>query len=168
MTYPNQLNLSAPITPGISAAGYSIGSHLSEYQELLPALVIDTAKKPFSQLLKESKDWIFFNSKGGRRYFYCDRLIYLAFNSSHIIYNIAVFSGYSGKAFDKISIGSKLSELKNILDLEYDDGDEAYYPLDSTITKGISFSTGTPFEASDFTDKQLILAISIHDWTLQD
>jgi hypothetical protein len=142
--------------------------HLSECQELLPALLIDTDKKPFSQILKESKHWIFFNNKGGRCYFYCNRLIYLAFNSSYIIYNITVFNGYSGKAFDRISIGSKLNELKSILDLEYDNGDEAYYPLDSAIAKGISFSTGIPFEADDFTDEQLILAISVHDWTLQD
>jgi hypothetical protein len=81
---------------------------------------------------------------------------------------ICLSVGYEGTAFQKIGIGSKLSEIEKLLEVEYDSGDEMYYPKEKSGVTGISFCIEEIFgEDEDIdTEKSEVVMICIHKWSL--
>jgi len=151
----DRLDLRAEIIPGVSAAGFSIGQHLSSIPNLSePNLIIDQKEERkkrekglksigLNDVLSNSDGWIcqkissdYEKLDGHKFFYYKDRVVQLHFNANDILFVIFVFEGYQGKFFDKFEIGSKVSDINEYFELEYDSGDEMHYPFKSPHIKG--------------------------------
>ncbi len=169
------INLAAPIVAGISAAGYIIGSKVSSLEELDSAVLIDSSRQSTSAQLLTSKGWMYSDSysKEGdlccqKTYYYKDDIVRLQFNSTGILYCIYLSIGYEGTAFQKIGVGSKLLELEELFEVDYDSGDDMYYAKEKSGITGISFYIGEIFGEDGDIDakKSEIVMICIHEWSL--
>jgi hypothetical protein len=167
-----ELDLNAPIVPGVSAAGFTIGDTLSEMEQILSiAKPIDLKTKVnFNKELANSQGWVITSSVMEEAHghetslYYKDRCVILGFSCTGILYSIYVGYGYQGILFDGISIGSPLSEVSRILTLCYDDGDEMHYPSEEMTVEGVAFyASEMPLEEDP---AQTIVMICIHDWKL--
>lgn len=169
------VNLADSIIAGTSAGGYSIGSKISFLKELVTAILIDSSQQSVSAQLLTSKGWMYSEScaKEGdlhcrKTYYYKDNIISLQFNSKEILYCICLSIGYEGTAFQRIGIGSKLSEIEKLFEVEYDSGDEMYYPKEKSGITGISFCIEEMFEEDEDIDakKSEVVMICIHKCSL--
>jgi hypothetical protein len=88
----------------------------------------------------------------------------LQFNSQEVLYCIYVSEGFHGKLADCVGIGSKLSDVRKIFEIEYVDSDEMYFPSDSSEIQGISFRV----EKDLVTSMEIIKMVSLHNWKLDD
>ncbi|WP_375470179.1 hypothetical protein [uncultured Nostoc sp.] len=102
---------------------------------------------------------------GHKVFYYKDRVVLLHFNSDDILFVIFVFEGYQGKFFDKFEIGSKVSDINEYFELEYDSGDEMHYPSESSYVKGIAFYGAE--ESLEDNPEQKIMGFCVHNWSLQ-
>lgn len=183
------IDLTAEIIPAKRCGLIEIGTHLNNCIFLHNAIYFSGFMNPGIDMI-ESTGWTcqyFFsedkNTLNGTVCYYKNDLIRLCFNSKNILYFIGLKNGYKGKAFGKIDIGSTLGEVKENIEIEYDSGDEAYYPLEKSGVKGIAFYTGIspsvkPNEEDLFVlqnrdinsldDDDKIIMISIQDWSLDD
>ncbi|MBD2512146.1 hypothetical protein H6G91_33830 [Nostoc muscorum FACHB-395] len=180
----NMLNLWAEIIPGLSAAGFSIGQHLSSIPDIKePILVVNLEEERkkrekglksigLNDLLSNSDGWICQkicsdSEKLNRHtvFYYKDRVVLLHFNSDDILFVIFVFEGYQGKFFDKFEIGSKVSDLSEYFELEYDSADDMHYPSESSHVKGIAFYGAE--ESLEDNPEQKIMGFCVHNWSLQ-
>jgi hypothetical protein len=163
-----ELNLNEPIIPGVSAAGFKIGSHLTDMQNILDvALVVDLCEPiNFNKKLAQSQGWIFAKERDCSSLYYKNRFVRLDFSSRGILYAIYVFNGYEGSLFDKLSIGSYLLEITEFFEVNYDDGDEMHYPIKSSAICGISFCAA---ELPLYEDtNQQIIGFCVHNWMLDN
>ncbi|MEH2105048.1 hypothetical protein [Nostoc sp.] len=179
-----RLDLWAEIIPGVSAAGFSIGQHLSSIPDLSePNLVIDQKEERekkqkglkqigLNDVLSNSDGWICQKIcsdseklDGHTVFYYKDRVVLLHFNSDYILFVIFVFEGYQGKFLDKFEIGSKVSDLSEYVEVEYDSGDEKHYPSESSHVKGIAFYGAE--ESLEDNPEQKIMGFCVHNWSLQ-
>ncbi|CAN1212166.1 hypothetical protein TUMEXPCC7403_18310 [Tumidithrix helvetica PCC 7403] len=182
----NKLDLWAKIVPGTSAAGFKIGDHLSAIPDLKdPSLIIDQKEENekrkrgiesigLNDVLINSKSWICHKLSSNSKlldqhkvFYYGDRIVMLEFNSNDILFMIFVFEGYKGKFLDKFEIGSKLSDLTEYFELDYDSGDELNYPSEASDSdfKGIGFyGAEQPLENNP---NQQIVGFCVHNWKLQ-
>ncbi|MEH2303333.1 MAG: hypothetical protein V7K88_31290 [Nostoc sp.] len=180
----DRLDLWAEIIPGVSAAGFSIGQHLSSIPDLSePNLVVNLQEERekrekglksinINEALSKSDGWICQKIcsdseklDGHKVFYYKDRIVLLEFNSDDIIFKIFVFEGYQGKFFDKFEIGSKVSDINEYFELEYDSGDEMHYPSESSHVKGIAFYGAE--ESLEDNPEQKIMGFCVHNWSLQ-
>lgn len=182
-------DLMAEIVPAKRCGLIEIGTHLNDCAFLHNASYSSVFSSPGIDMI-ESTGWICQqggieerSTLNGTVCYYKNDLIRLCFNSESILYFIGLKNGYKGKAFGEIEVGSTLGEVKKNVEIEYDSGDEAYYPLEKSGVKGIAFYTGTspsvkPSEEDIFVlqggdinsldDEDKIIMISIHDWSLDD
>ncbi len=184
-----ETNLKAEIVPFKSCGVITIGSSLSECTFLSDTLWF---KKPINSDidLVESLGWVCERllSKDGSVVvktvcYYKNDIIMLCFNSKNILYFALMKKGFEGKVFEEIGIGSTLGELRRFVEVEYDSGDEAYYPSEKSGIIGIAFYTGlSPSsglydedlfmledgDIDNIDDDQEIIMISIQDWSLND
>ncbi|MEH2368944.1 hypothetical protein [Nostoc sp.] len=179
-----RLDLWAEIIPGFSAAGFSIGQHLSSIPDLRePILTIDQREESkkrekglesigLDKALSNSDGWICQKISsdsekldGHKVFYYKDRVVLLHFNANDILFVIFVFEGYQGKFLDKFEIGSKVSDLSEYVELEYDSGDEMHYPSESSHVKGIAFYGAE--ESLEDNPEQKIIGFCVHNWSLQ-
>ncbi len=153
----NVINLFADIIPGKSAAGFELGMHFSQIEEIF------VTAKPWSkqelqlgQAILNEPGWLYVsaselgneNSKGGT-YYYGSGAVELHFNSNKYLDWIAVSAGYGGKLMGNVGVGDKLKNVADILDLIYDDVDELHIPADESSIKGIMFQADeAPLELS--------------------
>jgi hypothetical protein len=180
----NRLDLRAEIIPGVSAAGFSIGQHLSSIPDLKePILVVNLEEErkkrekglksiSLNDVLSNSDGWICqkissYSEKldGHKVFYYKDRIVLLEFNSDDILFEIFVFEGYQGKFFDKFEIGSKVSDINEYFELEYDSGDDMHYPSGSCHVKGIAFYGAE--QSLEDNPEQKIMGFCVHNWSLQ-
>ena len=170
----SNINLLAPIIPGTSAGGYIIGTSISSLGELDSAILIDSIGQSVSKQLSISEGWTCLKTQSKEEnlcclntYYYKDDLIRLQFNSREILYCIYLSKGYRGTAFDKIGIESKLSDVKELFEIDYDSGDEMYYPDEKSGVNGISFYIDEIFAEDENIDieKSKILVICVHNWS---
>jgi hypothetical protein len=179
-------SLEENILPFKSCGSIVIGSHLSECDFLSDAL---WAERIDYMKLDDSDIWVCEEilSEDGRnvletKCYFKDHAIKAWFNASGVLYFVLLGDGYKGKAFGEINIGSTLGVLRRIVEVEYDSGDEAYYPSEKSGVRGIAFYTGcAPSARPDDEDlfileggdpdsidnDQVITMISIQDWNLQ-
>jgi hypothetical protein len=152
-----EVDLKAAITPSISCGEIFISSNFCDCEFLQNAKFCEGFIRPGIDTAN-SDAWMYHN-----------------FYSSRVLYFIAIRDGYTGKVFGNIGIGSTLRELKQNFEIEYDSGDEVYYPSEDSGIVGVSFSTGfaPSIELDDdelfssFNEEKIIV-ISIHDWSLDD
>ncbi|MEH2024793.1 hypothetical protein [Nostoc sp.] len=180
----DRLDLWAEIIPGVSAAGFSIGQHLSSIPDLSePNLVINLQEERkkrekslesinINEALSKSDGWICQKISsdsekldGHKVFYYKDRIVLLEFNSDDILFVIFVFEGYKGKFLDKFEIGTRLSDLREHFELDYDSGDELNYPSESSSVKGIAFYGAE--ESLEDNPEQKIMGFCVHNWSLQ-
>jgi hypothetical protein len=176
-----EVDLKAAITPSISCGEIFISSNFCDCEFLQNAKFCEGFIRPGIDTAN-SDAWMYHNfySKDGSTVngiacYYKNDVIRLYFNSSRVLYFIAIRDGYTGKVFGNIGIGSTLRELKQNFEIEYDSGDEVYYPSEDSGIVGVSFSTGfaPSIELDDdelfssFNEEKIIV-ISIHDWSLDD
>jgi len=180
----NRLDLRAEIIPGVSAAGFSIGQHLSSIPDLKePILVVNLEEERkkrekglksinINEALSNSDGWICqkissdYEKLDGHKYFYYrDGVVLLHFNANDILFVIFVFEGYQGKFLDKFEIGSKVSDINEYFELEYDSGDEMHYPSESSHVKGIAFYGAE--QSLEDNPEQKIMGFCVHNWSLQ-
>jgi hypothetical protein len=166
------VNLFASIIPCNSAGGYVIGTSISSYEDFSGATMIDTNLKSIGQWLLHSEGWTYtenwWSDQGifyGKTYYYKDDIVRLQFNSNGVLYCICLSNGYQGKAFDKIGVNCNESEVKKMFDIEYNSGDEMYYPINESEIVGISFFV-SQMSIEECIDDGKILMICIHNWDL--
>ncbi|MCC5667968.1 hypothetical protein LC653_29875 [Nostoc sp. CHAB 5784] len=180
----NMLNLWAEIIPESSAGGFRIGQHLSSIPDLRePILVVNLQEERekrekglksinINEALSNSDGWICQKISsdsqkldGHKVFYYKDRIVLLEFNSDDILFEIFVFEGYKGKFLDKFEIGTRLSDLREHFELDYDNGDELNYPSESSSVKGIGFYGAE--ESLEDNLEQKIMGFCVHNWSLQ-
>ena len=164
------IDRSKPIIPAMSAAGLELGQSLSSILDGIRNLVTWSPDGPdLADLIGIHDGWIIYRNtnedhtnKCGPILFINDPELVLKFNSNDELYSITVSKGYEGPLFDFIKIGSPVRDIKYFTDLDYDDGDEAYYPTHKSML-GLSFNIepGSATSESDF-----ISAISVNDWSM--
>ncbi|HEX8916462.1 MAG TPA: hypothetical protein VF796_29190, partial [Humisphaera sp.] len=160
----------APLIPGISAAGWRIGTGLGECGPLLHG-AIEVEYQPGFHLVNalNANDGVlvvrnyFPLGSGHTAIFVGADVGEFHFNGRDELFEVAVGKGYRGRAFGRIGVGSRLEEVRSLFPVFYDSGDEMYYP-DSEVAPdappGIAFLATETAEPSGTP----ILAISIHDW----
>ncbi|MGB3208537.1 MAG: hypothetical protein WBB28_26420 [Crinalium sp.] len=167
-----KLNLDEAIVPGISAAGFKIGNCLENMKDIVSSATTIDLQQPinFNKELADSQGWILTPGRGNANtyyntsLYYKDRWVRLVFNTKGILYAIYTFAGYQGKLFDRIKIGSMLSETSDFFSLEYDSGDEMHYPSEESGIKGIGLiAAEMPLEEDP---TQRISGFCIHNWRL--
>jgi hypothetical protein len=170
----SNINLLAPIIPGTSAGGYIIGTSISSLGELDSAILIDSIGQSVSKQLSISEGWACLEAQSKeeklcyrKTYYYKNDLVRLQFNSRGILYCIYLSNGYRGTAFDKIGIESKLSDVKDLFEIDYDSGDDMYYPDEKSGVEGISFYIDEVFAEDENIDikKSQVLVICVHNWS---
>ena len=171
----SNVNLADSIIPEISAGGYTLGTDISLIEELNDAILIDSFEQSVSRQLLMSEGWTYLEARSEeenlccqKTFYYKNDLIRLQFNSIGILYCIYLSYGYQGIAFDKIGIGSKLSDLKELFEVEYDSGDEMYYPSEKSEVKGISFFINEKFieDGNIDIESSKVVVICVHNWSL--
>ncbi len=167
-----KLNLDEAIVPGISAAGFKIGDCLENMKDIVSSATTIDLQQPinFNKELADSQGWILIpgrweeNIYYNTSLYYKDRWVRLVFNTKGILYAIYTFEEYQGKLFDRIKIGSMLSETSEFFSVEYDSGDEIHYPSEESGIKGIGvIAAEMPLEEDP---TQRIYGFCIHNWRL--
>lgn len=165
------LNLLAALIPGKSAAGFFIGQRIDDVRKSIgdPKVWKRAVDGPLGLVLKKSEEWISFRYENINieEMIFRDNFVRLQFNGTGVLFNIFVEAGYEGLLWSEVKIGGKLSTVLRLCKLEYSQGDEMHYPVGDAIQfDGVAF--GAEECPLDESPDQLIHAISIHDWSLQD
>lgn len=168
----SNIDLAASIIPKTSAGGYTLGADISSIEELNDAILIDSFEQSVSRQLLMSEGWKYVEARSEdenlcyrKTFYYKNDLIRLQFNSTDVLYCIYILNGYQGIVFDKIGIGSRLSDLKELFEVEYDSGNEMYYPSEKSEVKGISFYINERFTEDGNIDSEIstVAMICIHN-----
>lgn len=157
------LDLSAPIIPGVSAAGFSLGMTRADAVRTMGSVAIKPPAEQMMWFLKHLPGWG--KTDGGTSFFYKD-VVHLSFSKVGVLYAIYLHEGYAGSLDGEVVIGSELEQWVEKYGLEFDEGDEAYYPTvqDQEGFALISIEPGRPEAGETYT----VLGFSVHDWSLQD
>ena len=168
------INLFAEIIPGKSAAGFHLGQRIDYVKSSVTQLTHwDRASgKTLPEVMTSTPGWLeIFESQlngTGKEKILCfgKGAVELRFSGIGILYEIAVFEGYSGHLWTNIKIGCPLIDVQHFCELTYDDGDEMHYPTENCSIEGISFYAEE--QALNYSPNQILQGISIHDWHLRD
>ena len=170
------VDLNADIVPGISAAGFRIGQTLAEIEaaELRNGAVFvwDRSRGALGSAIELTDGWLLCDARnltmperGGTLLWYNRGAVNLHCNADGVLYEISVWQGYSGRFADVIQIGDRLDKVLAFTNLIHDSGDEAHYPVEENLIRGIGFiAEDTPLDNSP---DQIIRGISVHNWALQ-
>lgn len=162
------INDYAEIVPGKSAAGFNLGSSISEVKASISDLKEwrPTGEVGLYEAIRSELGWLSYEreSGGGRVLYFGGGMIELHFSAKGILFNIFISDGYAGALWEEIKVGSALSVVQSRCPLKYDEGDEMHYPAEESAVVGVAFyAEELPLdEAPD----QLISGISVHDWTM--
>lgn len=164
------LNLHAPIVPGKSAAGFTIGMDLDNLSDLLRAAKTVDYYVGFNlnQAIDENTGILCirgFGNDGVTTLYFGPDTVRLDFARNGKLGCIYVFDGYKGK-YKEASIGTPLALIAESEPLIYDQSDEMYYRDDGTgdYLGGLAV---VALEANhdEFSEVQ-IEGFCIHDWDL--
>ncbi len=159
-------DLDAPIIPKTSAAGFSLGQRLEEMEHLLPLSKVEKVQSGFNavQASQENSGLLYLQFDGWSSLEYQHQTVRLSFNSNGELSCIWLFAGYRGNFLEKVGIGSSVHDLKNLMPIFYDDGDEMFYPDwegHQDLPHGIAFVAAEhPEKNSDW----IIHGFSVHDY----
>lgn len=163
--------LAADIIPGLSAGGFTLGQKLTEFDsgtlmkkrwKSEDGSLIDAIYSTDDFFVADLED---FTDEKGVRIYFSRGALGLHFSAAGTLFHIAVFSGYTGSFLNRFGIGTPASEVQEMFELSFDDGDEMHYPQKSSGLEGIAF------HIDDGSDDGLvppcICGISIYNWTMQ-
>jgi hypothetical protein len=164
------LNLDAEIVPGVGAAGFRLGQDAAEIDAAIAGAKAWTrsAGRSLNQAIDSGKEWVcvshselsFDPDAKGKSYYAPGGVVKLQFNGRSQLFNIVVYDGYRGAAWGDVTVGCSVATAMKHYPLEYDDGDEAYYPVESAPVRRIGF------HANDGSLEEAIYGISVHDWDM--
>ncbi|WP_156174845.1 hypothetical protein [Pseudomonas syringae pv. coryli] len=168
-------DLEADLVPGLSAAGFELGSSLEGILKKIGQVTWYDSKSTTYELLENNTGWlgireeIRFKEHGDfvNYLFFKNRLLKLAFMNGTSLYNINVGIGYSGN-FEGVRPGLELGSIKSPLLIEFNEFDDDFLILNGeTVIDGISLLTDyrAPLENAP---KQKIEYVSIHNWAIRD
>lgn len=147
----NNFDRKAPIIPGKSMGGLSIGSHISEHAHIL---------KSFAY--KEGKSFLQGPFHVGYFLDNMSLLVYNVFNGK--LSKISALAEYEGTLFNKIIIGMSAQEVCHILpDLYYDDEEEVFSLREES---GFNIAFENPYLRLEEDPKNLIAEITVYDKSL--
>ncbi|APE49896.1 hypothetical protein BO996_19725 [Delftia sp. HK171] len=164
------LDLHAPIDPGQSAAGFKIGQSLSSVEPFLKDTrpVNDVPGFHLNIALAQNKGALILRSldqRGGVTIFFGSDAVRLVFSAYGQLACIYVFDGYMG-SYRGLRVGDMLSMISKNEPIEFDDGDEMYYRLDSErqYVPGLAV-VAVDAPASEHASTP-VAGFCVHDWTL--
>ena len=164
------LNIDAEIVSGVGAAGFRLGQDAAELDAAIAESKAWTraSGRSLMQEVGSAKGWVCvahseLSTKPGaqgKTYYAPGGVVELHFNGRGQLFNIMLFEGYRGTVWSDVRVGSPVAAAMAHCDLEYDGGDEAYYPIESSPVKGIGF------HANDGSPDEAIYGITVNDWKL--
>jgi hypothetical protein len=160
-------DLDAPIIPRTSAAGFSLGQRLEEMSHLLSTAKIEKVGPGFNavQASEENEGLLYIEyDHGSSSLEYRGGIVQIGFTNKGELSSIWLFEGYQGLVLDAIKIGHSMNEVKKLMPIFYDDGDEMFYPnweIKPDLPYGISFIAVEEEEADS---EWKLQGISIHDY----
>jgi hypothetical protein len=159
-------DLDAPIIPRTSAAGFVLGQRLDEISHLLSIARIEKVRPGFNAVRasEENEGLLYLEYEGWSSLEYGREVVRLDFNDVEELSCIWLFSGYHGYLLDRIQIGSSMRNVKELMPISYDDGNEMFYPnweVQADLPLGISF---VALEEEDADSGWVLQGISIHDY----
>ncbi|PSB23876.1 hypothetical protein [Stenomitos frigidus] len=159
-------DLEAPIIPGLSAAGFSLGMNLRELDHVLAAAKIEEICPGFNcfKEVKSCSEILYVKNTYLSSLYYRNGTVRLDFNSCGELYWIFLFAGYCG-SFGLIKIGSSMHEVQEQMPIFYDDSDEMFYPdreVKPDVPDGIAFIALE--EPDEHSQQWQVLGFSIHDY----
>lgn len=164
------LDLHAPVIPGTSAAGFTIGMDIRVLSDILASALIVNYHPDFNlvQAIRHNEGVLdvrgFANNEGASLLFGPDT-VRLTFNAHGKLGSIYLFSGYLGR-YGNATIGSPLSLIAESTPLIYDDGDEMYYPTDELgeYKPGLAI-VATAVDPALY-PHTAVQGFCVHDWSL--
>lgn len=159
-------DLDAPMIPRTSAAGFSLGQGLDEIEHLLSTARIEKVRSGFNSVrASEENEGLLYLEFDGWSSLECKRgIVRVDFNSDGRLCAIWLFEGYCGRFSNTVSIGSSMHEVKKLMPIFYDDGDEMFYPdweAQADLPHGVGFiAAEEEKEGSDW----VLHGVSIHDY----
>ncbi|MGG6296175.1 hypothetical protein ACQ4M4_17440 [Leptolyngbya sp. AN02str] len=163
-------DLEAPIIPGSSAAGFSLGMRLEEMSRVIATAIIEEMRPGFNSVkaVENCRDVLYIKNRNWSSLHYANDAVRLDFNSHGELCNIFLFAGYLGCLFNSITIGSSMHDVKARMPIFYDDSDEMFYPdweAQPDLPYGIAFiASEDPDEKNQEWD---VLGFSVHDYQHQ-
>jgi hypothetical protein len=159
-------DLDAPIIPRTSAAGFVLGQKLDEMSHLLSIARIEKVRLGFNAVRasEENDGLLYLEYEGWSSLEYCREVVRLDFNDAGELSCIWLFSGYRGYLLDRIQIGCSMRDVKEMMPIFYDDGDEMFYPdreVQADLPSGVGF---VALEEEDTDSDWLLQGISVHDY----
>ncbi|MDN3545832.1 hypothetical protein QWZ02_15350 [Kinneretia asaccharophila] len=162
------LDLDAEILRGDSAAGFELGMHVSEVDDIVNSAASLHRRPSVAELQANSGVLVVRNSFNAvTTVFFGDDQVRLAFNAEGRLFCIFLFKGYRGAYRQSIRIGTPLRLANAEHLLLFDEGDEMSYIDDGSgeILPGIAFiGRCSPLEADP---DQPIFGFCVHDWSKQ-
>lgn len=171
----NMIDTTVDIIPGKGAAGFTLGQRINDIKSLIPQLAewIPENGKNLSEVISTTSGGLkvsVLHLSNGRRegeiLYLQNGMVELHFNSEGVLFDISVFDGYSGALWGTIRIGSELSLVREWCEPVYDEGDEMHYPAEGSPVNGVAFYAEE--ESLAESPDQIIIGISVHDWSLSD
>ncbi len=166
------VDLNGDLIPRTAAAGWRIGTRLTQCSELVrgaaeveyrPGFNLrDAINRNVSVLVVRN---YFPVGSGNTAVIFGAHVVRFDFNAASELFCIWAFEGYRGRAFSRIGIGSPLEELRSLFPVVYDDGDEMYYPdqeISPEAPRGIAFIASQEDPPGD----PSIIGICVHDWDI--
>ena len=122
-------DLKAPIIPGSSAAGFSLGIHLEEMSSVIETAIIEEVRPGFSSVkaIENCRDVLYIKNRNWSSLYYGSGAVRLDFNSHGELCSIFLCTGYLGCLFDSITVGSSMHDVQARMPIFYDDPDEMFY-----------------------------------------
>jgi hypothetical protein len=163
-------DLEAPIIPGSSAAGFSLGMRLEEMSRVIATAILEEMRPGFNSVIaiNNCRDVLYIKQRNSSSLHYANGAVRLDLNSHGELCDIFLFAGYLGCLFDSITVGSLMHDVKARMPIYYDDPDEMFYP-DWEAQPGLP--NGIAFIASEEPDEKNlewnVLGFSVHDYQHQ-
>ncbi|XGV98612.1 MAG: hypothetical protein ACAF41_06670 [Leptolyngbya sp. BL-A-14] len=162
-------DLEAPIIPGTSAAGFSLGVGLQDISHVLAAARVEEIRPGFrsADAIKNCSDILYIKHRNTSSLNYANGAVRLSFNSRGELCSIFLYKGYLGRLFNSIAIGNSMYDVKAKMPVFYDDLDEMFYPdreIQPDLPNGIAFGAS---EEPDEQQEWNIWAFSVHDYEHQ-
>jgi hypothetical protein len=107
-------DLEAPIIPGTSAAGFSLGARLQDMSYVLAAARIEEMRPGFNavEAVKNCRGVLHIKERNLSYLNYANGTVRLDFNSRGELCSMFLFEGYLGRLFNSMAIGSSMYDVK--------------------------------------------------------
>ncbi|PRC90657.1 hypothetical protein [Solimicrobium silvestre] len=172
-----ELDWAAPIVPGQSMMGLHLGMSYSDVLTALQFYRVDVSEgnNDFLVRIKNSplllvemlSDGIILRdtiSKSPNATSF-DKLFVMGFKEGVLVHLMtsliygASFDYYKGLIFGKVGIGSPVANIRKFCEVEFDSGDELFYPIDDAF---VGFSIGGSCSSLEEDPDQLVSYIRIY------